>query len=239
MPGQAGPRETFACAATPAIAADDPHAHGRARLEQNRAAIAAALRGIVRGSVVELVKRRQVVQDPERAPMGRDDHLDVLDDQVVDRRDRQVAAEPMPASAVVERNVDARLGPAIEQALAARVLADRPRELAVGDAAGDLAPRLAAVGGLVQIGPRVVVLVTRGRDVKRVLVVRRGFDDADQRPFRQCVGRPPVTFACVPSGVMLVQVRPPSSERWTSPSSVPHQRRSRRCGDSASAKIVQ
>ena len=51
--------------------------------------------------------------------------------------------------------------------------------------------------------------------------------------------RPPATFPCVPSGVMLVHVRPPSSERCTSPSSVPHHSRSRRCGDSASAKIVQ
>src|SRR5262245_7632683 len=51
--------------------------------------------------------------------------------------------------------------------------------------------------------------------------------------------RPPTTLPCLPSGVMLLHVRPPSSERCTSPSSVPHQSRLRRCADSASAKIVQ
>jgi len=49
-----------------------------------------------------LPQRLQVVEDPERATVRSEHEVVVLDHEVVDRNDRKVAAEPLPAAAVVE-----------------------------------------------------------------------------------------------------------------------------------------
>ena len=65
-------------------------------------------------------QRREVVQDPDRAAVRAGDQVGPLDQQVVDRRDRQVELEALPVRAVVERDVEAGLGAGVEQPLAAR-----------------------------------------------------------------------------------------------------------------------
>src|SRR2546425_1404383 len=52
-----------------------------------------SMRGLARHGLGELAQGSDVVQDPERAPVGRGDQVAFLDRQVVDRDDRQIALE--------------------------------------------------------------------------------------------------------------------------------------------------
>ena len=113
----------------------DAHPHGRARREE--------MRRVAIHSRRDLPEGRHIVEDPEGAPVGGDDHLRVLDDEVVDRHDGYVATEPLPVAAVIVGDVDARLRAAVQQAALRRVLADDAREVARRDAVGDRRPRLA------------------------------------------------------------------------------------------------
>ena len=74
---------------------------------------------------VDLAQRRDVVEDPEAAAVRADDQVVVLDDEVADRRRRHVQPQRLPVVAVVERDVDLRLGAGEQQALALRILAHR------------------------------------------------------------------------------------------------------------------
>ena len=131
------------------------------------------------------MQRRQVVEDPERAAVGGDDHVRVLDDQVVDRGDRQIRAQGLPRAAGVEGHPHPRLGSRVEQPATAWVLADHPRDLAVRDAFGDARPAAAVVRRLEQIRAWVVELVACGRHVARGGVVGRRLQHADERPLGQ------------------------------------------------------
>src|SRR5207249_2684388 len=64
-----------------------------------------------------LPQRLQVVEDPERATVRAEHEVVVLDHEVVDGNDRQVAAKSLPAAAVVERDVRAGLGAGVQQPL--------------------------------------------------------------------------------------------------------------------------
>src|SRR5512133_1696283 len=74
-------------------------------------------RGRLRGHIrVELTERLEVVEDPKRAAMRGDDQVVVVNDEVVDGRDRKVQVQRLPSLAIVERNVGASLSPGVEQA---------------------------------------------------------------------------------------------------------------------------
>ena len=134
-------------------------------------------------------QRRQVVEDPERAPLRGDDEVAVLDRKVRDRRDRQVALERLPARAVVEGDVEPGLRAGVEQTSTDRILPHDAREGLVGDAGDDLRPRLAEVGRLVEVRTEVVQLVHRRRDVRGGLVARRGLDRVDLNPVGNALRR--------------------------------------------------
>jgi len=70
-----------------------------------------------------LPQRRQVVQNPERAPVRRRDQVVVFHFQIVHRHGRQVLLQRFPVRAVVERHQHSRLRPRVEQPFAFRVLA--------------------------------------------------------------------------------------------------------------------
>ena len=130
----------------------------------------------------ELADRREVVEDPERAPVRREREVPVLDDEIVERHDRQrPALPPVPPGPTVVRDVEADFGPRVEEAGDLRVLADRSHERIGRDAGGDLRPSAAIVLGLVDVRTEVVVLVAVGRDVGGAGVVLPRLDDADQR----------------------------------------------------------
>ena len=71
-----------------------------------------------------LAKRAEVVEDPERAAVRRNDERVIVNDHVVDRRDGEIELERLPVCAVVERNIDAGFGAGVEQAFALGIFAD-------------------------------------------------------------------------------------------------------------------
>src|SRR3989442_343135 len=149
-------------------------AHGRPRGEESRPAREVPLPG-------ELPDRRKIVEDPEAAAVRGQNEVRVLHDHVVDRHDGQAAAEPTPLRAVGKRDVDAGLRARVEKTLARGVLADHAGEVVSRDAIRDLRPGAAEVLGLEEVRTEVIVLVTRGGDVRGPCVVRRGLDDRDER----------------------------------------------------------
>src|SRR6266536_2000190 len=108
--------------------------HRRARLEDVHAL------GAER--VLVLTDGRQVVEDPEGTSLRRDDQVSLLDRQVRDGDDGQVELEGLPGGAVVEGDIEAELGPGIEEPVPLRVLPDHAREGALGNSADDLRPGL-------------------------------------------------------------------------------------------------
>ncbi len=117
------------------------------------------VRLLLRNGIVVLPQRADVIKDPEGAAVSRDDQIVVLDDQVVDRRHRQVQLQRLPLAAVVERDVDALLGSGEEQSRALGIDADGMNIVIRGNAVHQLGPGLAEVGGLEDVGGEVVHLV--------------------------------------------------------------------------------
>ncbi len=176
-------------------------APGVARLEQERVA-----RHGVGG---ELAQRRDVVENPERAPVCRCHQVAVLDGQIVDRHNRQVAAQPLPVGAVVEGHPHTALGAREQQALPHRIFAHHAHEFARRDAGDDLGPGLSEVGGLPDIGRQVLELVAVGGDVRRPHRVVRRLDDRDTREVAQLFRRDVAPgFAAVLAEVDQPVIRP-------------------------------
>src|SRR5579875_257295 len=138
--------------------------------------------------LIYLAQRRDVIQYPERASMRSSDEIVVLDGQVVNGHDGQIALQRLPVRAIIKRDEDAYLGSGIEQAAALRVFANDARESVLGNAIGDFCPGAPIIVGFVEIGPEVVEFVARSGQIGRSRVMWRWFNDADERPFRQVFG---------------------------------------------------
>ena len=136
----------------------------------------------------ELLKRRDVVKDPEAAAV-RPQHQVVemlLDNHPVYGRVGQVRVQEEPGGAVVERDEQGVVGSQVEQAFTHRVLlydAGIDAEgVARGERGGQVLPALAVVAGLVDKGIADVLLVEVDRDVGGARTVPRRFDVADNSP---------------------------------------------------------
>ena len=103
---------------------------------------------------LRLPQRRDVVEDPERAALRRDDDVLVLDHEVGHGNDGQVALQRLPRRAGVEGHVDPRLGAGEQQAAAHGVLAHHAHE-GVGGAGPPATER--------QVAPKSVVTYAYGR----------------------------------------------------------------------------
>ena len=119
--------------------------HGMSELvfQRTRHAVVGLKSIVVRRLTVNLPQRRDVVEDPEPAPVRRRDEIVVLDDDVPHGRRRHVQPQRLPVSAVVERDIDRALGGGEQQALLLRILTNGVDGLAVGNPGDDLRPRLA------------------------------------------------------------------------------------------------
>ena len=107
----------------------------------------------------ELTERTHVVKHPKTAAVGADDeviHIVVrVKDHVADRRAREIEPQRLPLIAVVEGNVDGRLGAGEEQTLLFGVFTN-DMHLTAGAFTGreaicDASPGLAAVMGAVDV----------------------------------------------------------------------------------------
>ena len=124
----------------------------------------------------DLPQRRDVVEDPDAAPVRADDQVVVLDDEIAHRRRRHVQPQRLPVVAIVERHVDLRLGSGEEQPLALRILAHDADRRAAGNAVDDLLPRLAAVVRAVDVRVHVVEPQRVHRRIRRERIEAAGID---------------------------------------------------------------
>src|SRR5260370_2243608 len=65
--------------------------------------------------IVQLAQRRDIIENPERAPMCSRDEIAIFDEEVVDGNSGQVQLQGVPVFAIVGRDVDAGLRPRVEQ----------------------------------------------------------------------------------------------------------------------------
>src|SRR5262249_59319491 len=96
------------------------------------------VKAITPNRVLVVMERRQVVENPERPALRRNNEVLVLDDEIGDRCRRQVELERLPVRAVVEGNVEARLRSRVEKASPRRILPNHAGENMLRDAADDL-----------------------------------------------------------------------------------------------------
>ena len=156
----------------------------------------------------QLLQRRDVVQDPEAAPVG--PHHQVVEVFLhldpVHRRHRHVVHERLPVVPVVERDVEDVLGAEIEEPGPHRILVDvaRVAERTVRDALDDLLEALAVVVGAVHVRLEVALLVMLDRQVGLAGLVGRRVNaahDAVRRQIRDVVGHVAPGPAPVPRDV--------------------------------------
>src|SRR5271156_6446725 len=105
---------------------------------------------------VELPQRRDVIQDPERTAVSSDNNVVMMNDEVADRRCRQIHSQRLPMIAVVPRDIDAAFGAGKEKSLALGISAYGVDGLVVGQAADNLLPRLSTIVRAVDIRMQVV-----------------------------------------------------------------------------------
>jgi hypothetical protein len=133
-------------------------------------------------SPVELPQRRDVVEDPETAAMGRHDEIVVLDDQIPHRTRRQIQSQRFPVGAVVERHINAFFRSGEEQTFAFRIFANCVYDLPGGYSVHDLSPRFAAVVRRKNVRPQIVDPQRVDRCVSSVRVEMSGFDQRNLVP---------------------------------------------------------
>ena len=71
------------------------------------------MRRSARDFIADLMQRRDVIEEPERAALGGHDQVLAMHGNVGDRGEWQVELQRLPAPAIIERNVDAELGAGI------------------------------------------------------------------------------------------------------------------------------
>ena len=163
----------------PPAAAKPPHRCGR--LEE---------KGCPRGDGVgELPQQRHVVDHPEGSPMSGGDQIVAVHRQVAHTRSGQVELQGLPPAAVVERDIDSGLGAGIQQSAPDRVLANRARVRARGNAVGDGRPGLAVVRRPPQVRLEVVLLVSVRCHIGGARVVVRELDTSRPRELPVRLGR--------------------------------------------------
>ena len=114
-----------------------------------------------------LTQHANIIQNPERAPVRGHDQIGALELEVVNRRNRQVQLEALPARAGVEGHIQAKLRAQIQQPFPPRILAHDAAEVIAFNAVDDQLPAGAVISRLVDIGRVVVILVARGRRRRR------------------------------------------------------------------------
>ena len=146
----------------------DLHSPGIARLEQVRAG--------VRAHVGALVQRRQVVEDPDRTSLGRDDQVVAVHAHVGNRRDREVELHGLPLPAAVERDVQAVLRSRVHNPVLDRILTHRAHRTAGPNTVHDQRPRAAIIVGAEDVGPEVVEPEPLHADIRTPWPMRREVD---------------------------------------------------------------
>src|SRR5262245_49245022 len=75
----------------------------------------------------ELIERAQIVDDPKRATLGRDNQVLAMNLDIGNRNVWQIQLEWLPMTAVIERNEQAEFSTGVKQPLAVWILSDYSR----------------------------------------------------------------------------------------------------------------
>ena len=128
---------------------------------------------------VDLVQRRQVIEDPEASIHGRHDEVFVDHLEVGNRRHRKIELKRLPAFTVVERDEHPELGTGVKESFAIGIFTHHPHGMVVGNTVvpcGDPSPGFAVVGGLIGVRCEISELVPEDRRIGLGRLMRRDFD---------------------------------------------------------------
>ncbi len=121
--------------------------------------------------------------------MGSDHQIVVLQNKIMDGRDRQVQLQWLPIRTSVVGNEHSGFGACVKNARFHGVFPDDVHIGAIRDTFGDLQPGFSEIAGLINIWFEIVELVAIDGRESRCGVMRRGLDQADQAPLRHSFGR--------------------------------------------------
>ncbi len=98
-----------------------------------------------------LPQRTDVIENPERAAVGRDDQILIVESEIAHRRVRQIQLQRTPVIAVVQGKPYGLLGTRIQQPAAHRILAHRVGRGVLGQAGGNELPAPPSIPGPVNV----------------------------------------------------------------------------------------
>src|SRR6202790_810897 len=131
---------------------------------------------------VELAKRRNVVENPERTPVRADDEIVAVDREVAHRRMRQIELHRLPVVAIIEGDVHGGFRAGKEQTLVRWIFANYVAGRVVGNAFGGFLPRLPKIAGAVDVWMQVVQTEAVYGGVRGAGDEVRRFDDGNFAP---------------------------------------------------------
>src|SRR5271165_3595371 len=134
-----------------------------------------------------LTQRREVVENPERASVGRGNEIVSMDGEIANVGGGEIQLQGLPVVAFVEGNVESVFGSGIEQAFAHGIFTDDARDPIGLQARGDFLPGLSSVARAENV--RLQILARVEDDVRGAGVVVRGFYGFNLAVFRQAGGR--------------------------------------------------
>ena len=138
-----------------------------------------------------LTDGREIVENPECAPLGRGDQVGVVHFEVGDRHHRERCRKCTPLRATVVRQVEPRLGAGVEQIPAHGILAHHTDWLVLAQAIHHARPGATVIRGLEHVRRRVADAVGAVGHVHRRGVVWRHLDlvrEAVRQALRRDVG---------------------------------------------------
>jgi hypothetical protein len=104
----------------------------------------------------QLTQARDVIEYPDRAAMGRQDEIVLMDPQIAHRGVRQIQLQRAPVITLIKGDPYRGLGGRKEQATALRIFAHRIRGRVRREARDDRLPGAAAVARTVEVGMEVI-----------------------------------------------------------------------------------
>src|SRR5205823_14575267 len=138
------------------------------------------------GAFGDLFQRRQIVEYPDRAPMGRQYERVItrLNLYVVNPHQGQVAFHARPVRAAIERHVGAEFGPQKQKVLIVWMLAKHPAREACGQIPFQRFPGFAVISRNENVRAQVVVAMSIKSCVDSSFGITRRNDATDIRALR-------------------------------------------------------
>ena len=114
------------------------------------------MRGGLCHLVIKLPQRREVIKNPERAAVRRNDQVIAVNVEVTHRGVWQIQLQRLPVVAVVERNVDGSFRSREEQTFSHGIFAYHVARAAIGNAPGNFRPRFSIIARAINVRAQIV-----------------------------------------------------------------------------------